>query len=302
MIIVVTGATGAQGGAAAKELLAAGFHVRALVRDPTSAVATALSAQGVELVTGDMDNPESLQAAMIGAQGVFSVQIPDSTGTDSERRHGANLVKAAIDAGVSHFVHTSVCEAGRHEQFPRWESGCWSQKYWTDKWDVEEMVRHAGFAHWTILKPAFMLDNFAEPKASRMFPHLREGKILTALNPSTAIQVIAADDVGKFARAAFEQPEVFNRKNIDMAAQALTMAEVAEVLTRVTGCTVVAQSVSPDEAIAAGLFPGWVRSQEWTNEVGYRADIAALKAYGIPLLSIEQWLRLHLDEVHISPN
>ena len=96
------------------------------------------------------------------------------------------LVDAARKAGVRHFVHTSVCEAGRHTQFPRWESGYWWQKYWTDKWDVEERVRAAGFARWTILKPAFLMDNFASPKAAHMFPHLRQGEILTAFLPQTA--------------------------------------------------------------------------------------------------------------------
>jgi len=68
-------------------------------------------------------------------------------------------------------------EAGKHEQFPRWQTGYWWQKYWTDKWDVEQAVRQAAFPRWTVLKPAFMMDNFAQPKSNFMFPHLRRGEM-----------------------------------------------------------------------------------------------------------------------------
>ena len=299
-LILVTGATGAQGGATTRELLGAGFRVRILTRNPEAPAALAMARRGAEIARGDMGDPASLLSALQGAHGVFSVQTPDADGSDSERRHGYALVEAASTAGVRHFVHTSVCEAGKHTAFPRWESGYWYQKYWTDKWDIEEAVRKAGFAHWTVLKPAFMVDNFAQPKASRMFPHLRQGQIITALLPGTRIQVTSADDVGAFAQAAIADPARFDRKNIDLAAEALTMDEVAATLSRVLHKQVRARSVSPDEAVAAGLFRGWVRSQEWTNEVGYRADIKALAAYGIPLTPFSQWIERHANEMVID--
>jgi uncharacterized protein YbjT (DUF2867 family) len=300
IIILVTGATGAQGGAAASELLTAGCAVRVLTRNPESHPARELASRGAEIVRADLDDRASLQRALLGAYAVFSVQLPDSAGTDAERRHGYALIEAAREAGVAHFVHTSVCEAGRHTSFPRWESGYWWKKYWTDKWDVEEAVRHAGFERWTVLKPAFLMDNFAQPKAKFMFPHLQQGLIITALLPGTRMQLISADDVGAFARAAIVEPERFNRRDIELAVEALTMTEVAATLSRVLGKRVEARSVSADEAVAAGLFPGWVRSQEWTNEVGYRADIAALARYGVRLTPFEEWIRRHAGEIVID--
>jgi uncharacterized protein YbjT (DUF2867 family) len=151
-----------------------------------------------------------------------------------------------------------------------------------------------------VLKPAFMMDNLAQPKAKAMFPRLRRGEILTALLPDTRMQLIAADDVGAFAAAAFLDPARFDRRDIDLAAEALTMGEVAATLSRVLGKRVSARSVSPDEAIAAGLFPGWVRSQEWTNEVGYRADIAALARYGVPLTPFAEWVKRHAAEIAVD--
>jgi uncharacterized protein YbjT (DUF2867 family) len=299
-IILVTGATGAQGGATARALLEAGVRVRVLTRSPETRAAKHLASAGAELIQGDMGDPASLCPAMRGVYGVFSVQVPDSGGTDAERRHGFALIEAARAANVRHFVHTSVCEAGRHLSFSRWDSGYWWQKYWTDKWDVEEAVRNADFAHWTVLKPAFMMDNFAQPKAKHMFPHLKKGQIVTALLPSTRMQLVAADDVGAFACAALANPGRFDRANIDLAAEALTMQEVAATLSRTLHKGVSARSVSPQDAVGAGLFPGWVRSQEWTNEVGYRADIDALAAYGVPLTPFAGWIERHADEILIG--
>lgn len=299
-LILVTGATGAQGGATTRELLAHGHRVRIMTRNSDSPAAQALVQAGAEAVRGDMGNMVSVEAAMHGVSGVFSVQIPDMSGSDNERLHGFNLVKAALKAGVKQFVHTSVTGTEGHTQFPRWGTGYWSEKYWTDKWDIEEAVRNAGFPSWTVLRPAFMMDNFAMPKAMYMFPHLQKGEIVTALHANTRMQLIAADDVGVFARAAFENPVKFNGKNIDLAAEAPTMGDVAATLSKVLGKKVVAIELTPEQAVAKGLFPGWVNSQEWSNEVGYRVDIDALKAYGIPLTSLEQWVSKHRSEIVID--
>ena len=298
--ILVTGATGAQGGAVARALLARKRPVRALVRNPRSPAAQAVRGAGAELVAGDMEDAGSLAAAMEGVAGVFSVQVPDVQGNDSERRHGMALVAAARSAGVPHFVHTSVSGTAQRTGFPRWASGYWSQKYWNDKWEIEEAVRSAGLAAWTVLRPAFLMDNFARPKVAWMFPHLAQGEIATALHDHTRIQLIAADDVGEFAAAAFEEPDRFSGHGVDLAAQALTMAEVAQTLAGVLGRPVSATALTPEQAIARGLHQGWVRSQEWTNEVGYQADIEALARWRIPLTSFESWAHRHRNAIGIQ--
>jgi len=299
-LTLVTGATGTQGAATAHALLASGHPVRLLVRKPETPAAQALGMLGAELVRGEFDDRDSLISAMRGVNAVFSVLRPDSDRSDSERRHGYALIEAARAVGVRHFVHTSVCEAGRHTHFPRWESGYWYRKYWTDKWDVEEAVRGAGFERWTILKPAFLMDNYAQPKAATMFPHLRAGRITTALLPQTRMQLIAADDVGAYARAAIAEPARFDRRSIGLAAEALSMPQVAEVLSRTLRKRVRAETVSPEEARTSGLAAGWVRSQEWTNEVGYRADIEALRADGIALTAFATWVERHAAEITID--
>jgi hypothetical protein len=116
--VLVTGATGKQGGATARALLAAGVPVRALVRDAATDRARALEALGVELITGDLLHRESVVRAATGARAVFSVQMPAYTPEgfdfDGEVTQGTNLIKGAKAAGVRQFVHTSVAGAGQH--------------------------------------------------------------------------------------------------------------------------------------------------------------------------------------------
>jgi uncharacterized protein YbjT (DUF2867 family) len=300
-VMLVTGATGAQGGATARALLARGHSVRFFTRDIKSRRARDLIGLGADAIPGDFEDRRALQAAMRGVKGVFSVQVPDIDGTDSERRHGFALIEAAVASNVAQFVHTSVSCAGKHESFPRWREGYWSRKYWTDKWEIEQAVRGAGFESWTVLEPAFMMDNFAQPKARYMFPQLAAGEIATVLHAGTRMQLISADDVGSFACAAFEAPTTYHGRTIELAAESLTMPEVAQTLTRVTAKRVVAVELTPEQAIASGLSPGWVRSQEWSNAIGYCADIASLQQYGIELTSFERWAGKHRDNIEITP-
>jgi uncharacterized protein YbjT (DUF2867 family) len=314
--VLVTGATGSQGGAAARALLAMGTRVRFLTRDPKSDAAQALVASGAQAAQGDLGDPASIAAAMHGVDAVFSVQVPDRHGGDDERRHGLAIVEgggggedervlclaiwdAPPPAGVTRFVHTSVAQAGNHTRFPGWNEGRWLSKYWTDKWDIEEAVRRAGFAQWTVLQPAFMMDNLARPKSRYLFPHLAQGKLLSALLPETKLHFIAADDVGAFAAAALAGPSPLHGRTIPLASQALTMSEVATTLSKTLSAPVTAMHVSPQEARDSGLFAGWVTTQEWMNEVGYAVDLDKTRSWGIALTSLDAWLAVHGSAVDL---
>lgn len=148
---LVTGATGRQGGATARALLAAGVPVRALVRDPATAGAKAVEALGAELVTGDLRDRDSVTRAAQGARAVFSVQMPAFTEEgfdfDGEVAQGVNLIEAAKAAGVPQFVHTSVSGAGRQTEVPGWAEGRWVSMEGTlgAKTAIQDRVRAAGF-------------------------------------------------------------------------------------------------------------------------------------------------------------
>jgi len=290
---LVIGATGLQGGASARHLLALGRPVRFLTRNVQSRASRALTQAGAQAQPGDLDDAISLAAAMAGTKSVFSVQLPDLKGDDSERRQGDALVRAALAAGVTQVIHTSVAQTGHHQSFPGWESGRWWNKYWTDKFYVEQAVRNAGFDFWTILQPAFMMDNFVEPRAHIMFPALAKGQLVTALLPETRLDFIAANDVGVFAAAAVAEPKRFHSLTIPLAAQSITMIEVATILSSSWKSAIKAVYVSSAVALARGLLPGWVNSQEWMNEVGYQVNIDQLKSFGLPLMTLQSWATDH---------
>lgn len=99
-VILVTGATGLQGGSVAREALKQGFQVRILVRDINSSKAQTLIQSGAEAVEGNFDDQSSLEKAMQNVDAVFSVTLPARPGTDSERQQGYALIQSALNSGV----------------------------------------------------------------------------------------------------------------------------------------------------------------------------------------------------------
>ncbi|MFD7653852.1 NmrA/HSCARG family protein [Actinosynnema sp. NPDC059797] len=293
--VLVTGATGRQGGATARALLAAGVPVRALVRDPSTDRARAVEALGARLVVGDLDDRDSVVRAAEGARAVFSVQLPalTETGFDFEREvaQGVNLVEGARAAGVPQFVHTSVCGAGRHTEAPGWAEGRWAYMAATlgAKSAVQDRVRAAGFRHWTILKPGFFMENFL-PDTAFLFPRGVEGGLVSVLRPDTRLALVAVDDIGRAAAAAVAEPERFHGVELELASDRRSMAEVAEVLSRALGTPLPAPDMTEEEALAAGM-PAMGATHEWMNGVDMPARPRYARDLGIPLTDFETWAR-----------
>src|SRR5687768_11494908 len=149
-LIAVTGATGQQGGAVARKLLADGWQVRALTRDTDKPVAQELASLGAELVPGDMDDRVQLDSVFQGAYGVFSVRNYwlANGGFEGEIRQGKNVVDAASAAGVKHLVYSSVGSAHRGM----------GQKHFDSKWQIEQYI-HSSSVPYTVLRPVFFMEN-----------------------------------------------------------------------------------------------------------------------------------------------
>jgi uncharacterized protein YbjT (DUF2867 family) len=298
--VLVLGATGAQGGAVVRALLAAGVPVRILVRD--AAKAQLLVDLGATLAIGDFDDEAGLLAGCQGARAVFSMQNPPFPDTASERRHGRKIVTATKAAGVSQLIHTSVSGTGAyHRAVAGWDEGRWDRNYWESKADVECVVRSAGFDFYTIVKPAFMMENFTRPKADFMFPDLRADGLVTALKPDTQLKLVAADDIGLIVAAAVLDPARLNGAEIELGGDSLTMPEIAATLSAATGRSVIATSLSADAVIARGQFPGWVNSQEWQVVAGYPATPANAKAYGISPITFAEWASRNVERIAHRP-
>ncbi|MGM0217038.1 NmrA/HSCARG family protein [Enterococcus sp. AZ126] len=300
-LILVVGATGLQGGAVTNEALKQGFNVRVLVRDKNTSKVQDLIQKGAEAVVGDFDDSSSLENAMKNVDAVFSVPISgiDTIENDRERRQAYAVIQSAIKSGVKQFVHTSVAATSRYTEFPKWGTGYWFEKYWTDKWDIEEAVRSAGFSSWTILKPAMIMENFTE-KVELMYPDLRQGKIKTVTFADTQIDYISVKDLAVFVCAAFENPEKFNEHNIELAAESLSYKDIAEIISKVTGKEIEVSTLSIEESKREGTHPFSILGQEWDNLVGYNVDINLLKTYNVKLTSFKEFAKANKNQFKID--
>ncbi|WPO84160.1 NmrA family NAD(P)-binding protein [Chryseobacterium sp. JJR-5R] len=291
-VILVAGASGLQGGAVIEALLEKGeFAIRAIVIETDSPEVKVLAAKNVELVKTTFDDLEGLTKAAQGVVGVFSMQLPSPPDKQGqETRHAQNLVAAAKAAGVKHFVHTSVARAGEHESFIDWERGRWEPTYWQEKAAAIEAVKSADFPYWTILKPSFMMQNVLPPRNGVVLPTLPEGKIITPLEPDTKVDWISGQDVGRFAAEAFIHPEKFNHKELSLVGDKLTMAEVAEALSNVTGKSFDVQTASVEEVLALGFYEGVAMTYVWMNVEGYKVDPQGCTGYGIEPITLKTYL------------
>ncbi|MDG4858171.1 NmrA/HSCARG family protein [Streptomyces sp. T-3] len=269
-IILVTGATGNQGGATARELLSRGWAVHALVRDPEKPEARALAAQGAVLVRGDLDDADSLRAAMRGAYGVFSVQPLgyEPKTLEDEVRRGKAVADAAKGAAVAHLVYSSVGGAERNTGIDHFET----------KAEIERYIAELGLPA-TVLRPVFFMNNllhFADAQGERVMSlPVRAEKLM---------QLIATEDIGVFAANAFDAPGEFIGRQLEIAGDEITFPEVAEIYARVTGTPTRFEALPIEE-----------RMFEWFAEEGYRADLPALRRRHPGLLTFEEFLSRRLS-------
>src|SRR6201981_2249457 len=199
--ILITGVTGNQGGAVAQALQGAGFYLRGLTRKPDSERAAALAQQGVEIIKGDLDDEASLRRALAGAWGVFGVQNTGEAGVEREEAQGKRLATLAREAGVEHYVYTSVGSAHKRTGIPHFDN----------KWRIEETVRGLRFPSHVILRPVFFMENLVAPFS------LQGSTLAWALRPDTKLQMIAVDDIGWFGRAGFTHAAASHRREGDSA-------------------------------------------------------------------------------------
>lgn len=274
-IIAVTGATGQQGGAVARKLLADGWKVRALTRDFNKSAAQALAQAGAQFVAGNMDSRSELDAAFAGAYGVFSVQnfwLPN-VGYQGEIQQGKNVADAAKAAGVQHFVYSSVGAAYRGM----------GQKHFESKWIIEQYVQSLNIPY-TILRPAFFMENYNWSRA-----YILNGTFTgMGLRPEKGVQSVAVEDIGVFAALAFANPAEYLGKTFELAGDELTEAQIAETFSKVIG--------RPVNLVAS--TGGGRRSEEemqamfnFFNGEGYDADIVSLRKLHPGLLTLEEYLR-----------
>ncbi len=274
--ILITGVTGNQGGAVARALQSSGFRLRGLTRKPESEQAAALSRQGVDIVKGDLDDEATLRSALAGAWGVFGVQNAGEAGVAREEVQGKRLATLAREAGVEHFVYTSVGSSHKRTGVPHFDN----------KWRIEETVRALRFPSHVILRPVFFMENLVAPFS------LQGSTLAWALEPGTKLQMIAVDDIGWLGARAFTNAVGLNRREIDLAGDIRTMPEAAEILTKALGRPI-AFAQTPIEQVRQ-YSKEMALMLQWFDRVGYSADIAGLeREFGRPLTKLPDWARRH---------
>jgi uncharacterized protein YbjT (DUF2867 family) len=260
--VLVSGATGQQGGGLARVLLQKGHGVRAFVRRPDSPEAKELERLGAELAVGDFEEPFTVEDAARGTDAVFVVATPFEAGTEAETRHGISAAEAAKAAGVEHLVYSSVADADKDTGIPHFDS----------KREVEKHIEGLGIPY-TIVAPVYFMDNLLAPWT---LPQLKEGMFPMALPASRPLQQIALSDIVAFTALVLENREQFVDRRVDIASDELAGEEVAEVLTRVTGHEIGYVEL-PIEQVRQAMGEDGARMLEWFDRVGYSADIEALR-------------------------
>ena len=268
--ILVTGATGKQGSAVLSHLRERGFPVRAFTRNPNKPEARALADEGVEVVGGDLNDPQSITRALDGVWGAYSVQ---ASRTGNEVRQGKLLADAALRAKLGQFVYSSVSAADKHTGIPHFDT----------KYEVEDHIRHLGIPA-TIIRPVFFMENWLSLKDT-----LHQGIMPQPLSPDRKLQMIAVDDIGAFVSLAFEKPDHWRGQAFDLAGDELSMTELAAQFGRKLGREVRYVQVPWDE-FEKRAGKEYATMYRWFEDHGYTCDIAAARREYPGLHSFESWL------------
>jgi uncharacterized protein YbjT (DUF2867 family) len=252
-VIAVIGASGSQGGSVVRALVDRGtFRVRALTRNPDT-----YSGPADEVVLADLNRPDTLEAAFADAYGVFAVSNFWEPGSD-EVAQGRNAVEAAKQAGVSHFVWSTL---------PNVETisgGEFEVAHFTSKAKVDAIVAAAGFASFTFVEAPFYFENLTTNMRPSPLPDGSVGWTVSLPVDARVVHAGSIQDLGGVVAGAFESPDVVgDGAYLSSAAALMSFQDVVDVL-NAQGTAVAAVEV-PGEVFAT-FFPG---AEEMAQMMGY---------------------------------
>lgn len=259
-VTLVTGATGQQGGAVARALLAAGQTVRTLTRD--FARAETLVDAGAQVIVGDMTDPESMKRAFQSAESAFLMGTPYANGPEAEWQQLTTCIDAAQSAGVQHVVYSSVQRAADLASVP----------HYAQKHRAEEYLQASGLS-WTILRPVFFMDNFG---AEALAGNLLAGRLHAPMPPHVATQLVAVDDIGRAAATVLAAPEAWAGMTLDLAGDSLTWEEIAAAIGTAIGRTVEFYPLPP-EWVAESMGADYAAYYDWLWKEGFAASIDGME-------------------------
>ena len=274
--ILVTGATGQQGGSLARLLLQKKHKVYALTRNTQSAAAQDLRNKGANIVKGDLDDSDSLKRAVKDVQSVFLMGTPFEDGTEGETRRGKLMADIAKENSIEHLVYSSVANADKSTGIPHFES----------KYKVEQHIKNLEIPY-TIIGPTFFMENL-------LGPGLEQGQLALPLSPSTTLQQSALENIAEFSALVLEGHKLFLGKRIDIASDEGTGEQAAKILSNELGYKIRYVPVPLEQVYQAN--EDMARMYEWYEKVGTGIDISSLhQEYPeVNWLSFRDWAKLRL--------
>jgi uncharacterized protein YbjT (DUF2867 family) len=284
-IILVTGATGGQGGSVARYLLQTNrYSVRALTRHPESEKALALKEAGAEIIKGDLADKDLLQHAVKDCYGVYGV-TNFWEHFEREYDHGMNLIEAVKNSDVQHFVFSTLPSAVKTS------NGQFSVPHLDIKAELEDYARRLKIPA-TFVHVAFYYENFL----TFFPPQLGEdGKWHIALpQGETNLAGVAVEDIGGVITSIFNAPEEFIQKVVGIAGDDISLKAYTSTMTKILQRTYVYDYV-PYKTYASFPFPG---ASELANMFEFnrlyiperKLDVELSKKLSPSIRSFESWL------------
>ncbi|NKE57022.1 NmrA/HSCARG family protein [Lentzea sp. PSKA42] len=275
-LVVVTGATGRQGGSVARHLLADGWRVRALTRDPSSPAALRLASAGAEVMRADMASLDSLRPAFSGAHGVFSVQNPMISGLDGEVQQGLTVGDAAAEAGVRHVVYGSagpgVPETGVGQ--------------WDNKLVIQAHLESLGLPL-TVLRPMAFMELMTDKD---FYPPVSMWHLMPKLiGDDRPLLWFSADDVGAVAARAFAETDRFVSEDLALCADVQSIDECRRLWREVAGRSPRGIPM-PIWLFEKFVGPDLIKMWRWLRTHPVPVDLAATKAVAPSVLAVREWL------------
>lgn len=277
--VFITGATGQQGGAIARNLSGKGIQLKALLRNTESSKANALRSAGVEVIKGDLNDPESYKDHLRGIEGVYSVQT-FVNGTTKEIKQGIQLAELAKENNVKHFLYSSVIASDLGTGVPHFES----------KGVIEKAIRSLDLPY-TIMRPASFYENFLLPQVKG---RILKGKFVSPLNRNTVQQMISAEDIGKIGAMIFMNPGKYISQTIPVANDEMSQAEIASTFSAALG-TEVKYAKLPGLITRLAMGSDLSKMFSWVNknEVRYVKDFDLFRNEFPGMTRLKDWIQPH---------
>ncbi|KAJ5601390.1 NAD(P)-binding protein [Penicillium lagena] len=288
--ILVTGATGKQGGAVIRNLLdrKGSFQILAVTRDIQSPSARKLSqsSSDIKLIEGNLNDPKEIfenakEQACTPIWGVFSVQAVDPRG-DKEKFQGIALIDESIRQGVQFFVYSSVDRGGDASIRNPTRVPHFGHKHEIEKHLIEKS-KHSGM-NWTILRPVAFFENLTPDFLGKVFATAWQMSL-----KGKPLQLVATSDIGFFAAEVFMHPQESKQRTFSLAGDELTFEQMAQVFEQKTGKKVPTTFKLPTWLIMAAVKDLGLMFK-WFHDEGYKANISELRKINPELKGFGSWL------------